>query len=52
MNSPSASQQRSADVPAADKGALAFMVFQGTFKTPVFVVFLQRLLKQIAGRSL
>ena len=32
-----------------NKGALAFMVFQGKFKAPVFVAFLQRLLKQIAG---
>lgn len=33
-----------------NKGGLAFMVFQGKFKAPVFVVFLQRLLKQIAGK--
>jgi transposase len=33
-----------------NKGALAFMVFQGKFKAPVFVVFLQRLLKQIVGK--
>ncbi|MHB1765551.1 MAG: IS630 family transposase [Gammaproteobacteria bacterium] len=33
-----------------NKGALAFMVFQGKFKAPVFVAFLQRLLKQIPGR--
>jgi transposase len=33
-----------------NKGALAFMVFQGKFKAPVFVAFLQRLLKQIAGK--
>lgn len=26
------------------------MVFEGKFKAPVFVVFLQRLLKQIAGK--
>jgi transposase len=32
-----------------NKGALAFMVFQGKFKAPVFVAFLQRLLKQITG---
>ncbi len=32
-----------------NKGALAFMVFQGKFQAPVFVAFLQRLLKQIAG---
>jgi transposase len=33
-----------------NKGALAFMVFEGKFKAPVFVAFLQRLLKQIAGK--
>ena len=33
-----------------NKGALAFMVFQGKFKAPVFVTFLQRLLKQVAGK--
>jgi len=33
-----------------NKGALAFMVFQGKFKAPVFVAFMQRLLKQIAGK--
>jgi transposase len=33
-----------------NKGALAFMVFQGKFKAPVFVEFMKRLLKQIAGR--
>lgn len=33
-----------------NKGALAFMVFQGKFNAPVFVAFLQRLLKQIDGR--
>jgi transposase len=32
-----------------NKGALAFMVFRGKFKAPVFVAFLQRLLKQVAG---
>ena len=32
-----------------NKGALAFMVFQGKLKAPVLVAFLQRLLKQIAG---
>jgi transposase len=32
-----------------NKGALAFMVFQGKFKAPVFAEFLQRLLKQIDG---
>lgn len=33
-----------------NKGALAFMVFQGKFKAAVFVQFLQRLLKQVDGR--
>lgn len=33
-----------------NKGALAFMVFEGKFKAPVFVAFLQRLLNQIAGK--
>ncbi|MGH7183044.1 MAG: IS630 family transposase [Nitrospiraceae bacterium] len=33
-----------------NKGALAFMVFEGTFKTSVFVTFIQRLLKQVAGK--
>ena len=33
-----------------NKGALAFMVFEGKFKAPVFVAFLQRLLKQVAGK--
>ena len=33
-----------------NKGALAFMVFQGKFKAPVFVEFMKRLLKQIDGR--
>ena len=33
-----------------NKGALAFMVFEGKFKAPVFVAFLQRLLKQITGK--
>ena len=32
-----------------NKGGLSFMVFQGKFKTPVFVAFMQRLLKQVAG---
>jgi transposase len=32
-----------------NKGALAFMVFQGKFKAPVFVTFMQRLLKQVVG---
>lgn len=33
-----------------NKGALAFMVFQGKFTAPVFVGFLRRLLKQITGK--
>jgi len=33
-----------------NKGELAFMVFEGKFKAPVFVAFLQRLVKQIAGK--
>ena len=33
-----------------NKGALAFMVFEGKFKASVFVAFLQRLLKQVAGK--
>jgi len=33
-----------------NKGALAFMVFQGKFKAPVFVEFMKRLLKQFDGR--
>jgi transposase len=33
-----------------NKGAMAFMVFQGRFKAPVFVAFLQRLLKQVDGK--
>ena len=33
-----------------NKGALAFMVFQGKFKAPVFVEFMKRLLKQLDGR--
>ena len=32
-----------------NKGGLSFMVFQGKFKTPVFVAFMQGLLKQVAG---
>ena len=32
-----------------NKGALAFMVFEGKFKAPVFVAFMHRLLKQVAG---
>jgi transposase len=33
-----------------NKGALAFMVCEGKFNAPVFVSFLQRLLKQVAGK--
>lgn len=33
-----------------NKGALAFMVFTGNFKAPVFVDFLRRLLKQVKGK--
>jgi transposase len=33
-----------------NKGALAFMVFEGKFKASVFVTFLQRLLKQVTGK--
>lgn len=33
-----------------NKGRLAFMVFQGKFKAPVFVDFMQRLLKQAPGK--
>lgn len=33
-----------------NKGALAFMVFQGKFKAPVFLAFMQRLLKQVVGK--
>ena len=32
-----------------NKGVLAFMVFQGKFKAPVFVAFTQRLVKQVVG---
>lgn len=33
-----------------NKGALAFMVFQGRFRAPVFVQFLTRLLKSVRRR--
>ncbi len=33
-----------------NKGALAFMVFQGRFRAPVFMQFLTRLLKTVGGR--
>lgn len=32
-----------------NRGGLSFMVFQGKFTSPVFVAFMQRLLKQVAG---
>ena len=32
-----------------NRGGLSFMVFEGKFKSPVFVAFMQRLLKQVAG---
>lgn len=33
-----------------NRGALAFMVFEGKFKNAVFIDFLKRLLKQVAGK--
>lgn len=33
-----------------NRGGLSFMVFEGKFTSPVFVAFMQRLLKQIAGK--
>ncbi len=33
-----------------NKGALAFMVFKGKFRAPMFVTFLTRLLKQVSGK--
>jgi hypothetical protein len=33
-----------------NKGALAFMVFEGKFRAPLFVEFLRRLLKQVQGK--
>lgn len=33
-----------------NRGALAFMVFQGKFQAPVFLEFLKRLLKQVKGK--
>ena len=33
-----------------NKGSLAFMVFAGKFKAPVFVEFMRRLLKQVNGK--
>jgi len=33
-----------------NRGGLSFMVFEGKFKSPVFVAFMQRLLKQVAGK--
>lgn len=32
-----------------NRGALAFMVFQGKFQNPVFIEFMKRLLKQVKG---
>ena len=34
----------------ANRGALAFMVFEGKFKNPVFIEFMKRLLRQIEGK--
>ena len=33
-----------------NRGALAFMVFEGKFKNPVFIEFMKRLLRQIEGK--
>lgn len=33
-----------------NRGALAFMVFQGKFQNPVFIEFMRRMLKQVRGR--
>ena len=33
-----------------NRGGLSFMVVEGKFKSPVFVAFMQRLLKQVAGK--
>ena len=33
-----------------NRGALAFMVFQGKFQNPVFIEFMKRLLRQIKGK--
>lgn len=33
-----------------NRGALAFMVFQGKFQNPVFIEFMRRMLKQVKGR--
>ena len=33
-----------------NRGALAFMVFQGKFQTPVFIEFMKRLLRQVEGK--
>lgn len=33
-----------------NRGALAFMVFQGKFQNPVFIEFMRRMLKQVEGR--
>jgi transposase len=33
-----------------NRGALAFMVFEGKFQNPVFIEFMRRMLKQVKGR--
>lgn len=33
-----------------NRGALAFMVFEGKFRNPVFIEFMRRLLRQVTGR--
>ena len=33
-----------------NRGALAFMVFQGKFQNPVFIEFMKRMLKQVKGK--
>jgi transposase len=33
-----------------NRGALAFMVFEGKFRNPVFIEFMRRLLRQVKGR--
>jgi transposase len=33
-----------------NRGALAFMVFQGKFQNPVFIEFMKRLLRQVKGK--
>jgi transposase len=34
-----------------NRGALAFMVFEGKFQNPVFIEFMKRLLKQVKGKT-